>query len=197
MYKILSGYDLTDEQFRKFELLTDFMLEYNEKVNLTRITDREEIYVKHYLDSLLMLKSCNVPRGTSVIDVGSGAGIPGLPLCIVRPDLRVTMLDSTKKKCGYITAAAAFIGVKCGVIWGRAEEVTEKYGIAVARAVAPLPKLYKWLQPLAPVCIAMKGGGEVFAKEYGEAKPIFKGKNVTVKTFTLPGEQERNIVVIE
>ena len=190
------GFGLTAEQLGRFERLTAFMLDYNTKVNLTRITDRRDIYIKHYLDSLLLLSAVELPRGASVIDVGSGAGFPALPLAIMREDLAVTALDATKKKCDYIRLAGEHIGVNVTVVWGRAEEVTTRYDYAVARAVAPLPKLYRWCRGLAPVFVALKGYGDTFAAEYAGYAAEFGTAAVSTREFVLPGGGGRNVVVV-
>ncbi|MBR1832758.1 MAG: class I SAM-dependent methyltransferase, partial [Ruminiclostridium sp.] len=107
------GIDLSDEQACQLDRLAEYMVEYNKNVNLTRITEPEEIEEKHYIDSILPLTMINVPRGTNVIDVGAGAGFPSLPMKIYRPDLQFTLLDSSNKRITYLESACRMLGFEC------------------------------------------------------------------------------------
>ena len=141
----------TDTELEQLFALTEIMLEVNEHMNLTAIKDMTGIILKHYVDSLTVSK--HIPKGASVIDVGCGAGFPSLPLAIVRPDLKITALDSTAKRIRYVDDTAKKLGLdNVTAIAARAEELAndknhrESYDIAVARAVAEL-------QILAELCI--------------------------------------------
>jgi len=192
------------EQEAILDKLTAFMLEYNSHTNLTRITDPDDIREKHYLDSILPLTLYNVPRGTSVLDVGSGAGFPGIPMKIYRPDLNITLLDSARKRTDYLSAALREIGVDCAVITARSEELAhnpdyrEKYGLATARAVANLPALCEYCLPFVKqdgVFFAMKGADN----EAGAARAAIKllgGEIAEVKEYALPGGDRRSLVII-
>ena len=158
---------ITEEAIARFFTLTEHMLTVNEKFNLTAIREPSRVILLHYIDSLVA--SHLFPEGASVIDVGAGAGFPTLPLAILRPDLRITALDSTAKRVGYIEETAAMLGLtNITPLVGRAEEVAkdpayrERFDCATARAVAALPVLSELCLPFVKIggCfIAMKGRG--------------------------------------
>jgi len=145
-YSFLSGY-FSDENYKaNFEIFKNLLIEYNEKYNLTSITDEKEIYIKHFLDSIL--PENNFLNGAAVVEIGSGGGFPSIPLKIVRDDLKFTLIESTGKKCEFLKKVVeklGFDGVK--VLNIRAEEgahnenLREKFDIATARAVAKLNTL--------------------------------------------------------
>lgn len=200
-----AGLSVSDEQSEKLDKLAGYMVEYNRNVNLTRITEPDEIIEKHYIDSILPLTMVDVPRGTKIIDVGTGAGFPSLPMKIYRPDLEFTLLDSLNKRVTYLGKACEFIGLECEIIHGRGEELgadekyREKYGAAVSRAVAPLNILCEYCLPFVKkggVFLALKGGKD----ETGEAENAVKtlgGKIKEVRWYDLPGGDKRNLVIIE
>jgi 16S rRNA (guanine527-N7)-methyltransferase len=176
MEKLLSGvrsllkFDLTPAQAAAFQLYSDELRAWNEKFNLTAITDLEGIQVKHFLDSLSVLAA--LPLGPlRVIDVGTGAGFPGLPLKIVRPELTLTLVEATGKKVTFLQAMVAQLGLGgVTVVKARAEEIgqdpahRERYDWVLARAVAEMPVLLEYTLPLARV------GGHVLAQK-GESAP--------------------------
>lgn len=158
---------ITQEYIEKFFLLTEHMLTVNEQFNLTAIREPSRVILLHYIDSLIGAHL--FPEGATVIDVGAGAGFPTLPLAIVRPDLRITALDSTAKRVRYIEETAALLGLEAITpLVGRAEEVAkdaryrESFDCATARAVAALPVLSELCLPFVRIggqFIAMKGRG--------------------------------------
>ncbi len=144
------GITLDDDKIKKLNLYGNLLIEWNEKINLTAITEPEDVLIKHFYDCILFFKNVNVPQGAKIIDVGTGAGFPGLVLKIVRPDLKVTLLDSLNKRINFLKDVID----KCGLsdieaIHSRAEEggknpkYRERYDIACARAVAAMPTLLK------------------------------------------------------
>jgi 16S rRNA (guanine527-N7)-methyltransferase len=204
------GLAVTGAQLRQLERYAELLVEWNAtRMNLTRIVEPEEIAVKHFADSLSVLTAVAVPLGIPLIDVGTGAGMPGIPLKIVRPDLRVTLLDSTAKKLTFCRAVIDDLGLEgIETIHGRAEEVSRQpgreqaYGIATARAVASLDKLIPWCAPFVEtggLIIALKGPAVV--DEIAPARPIAHKFGVVInppKDVTIPGETEpggRKIVV--
>jgi len=172
---------LTDHHLDGFEVCYRELVDWNERFNLTAITDWEGILVRHFLDSLSCLKA--LPRkslvaGARVIDVGTGAGFPGLPLKLVCPEMQLTLLEATGKKVTYLEHVVRVLGLKgVKIVHGRAEELghdpahRERYDWALARAVAEMPVLAEYLLPLVRVggaILAQKGEGaaaEVHAAE--------------------------------
>jgi 16S rRNA (guanine527-N7)-methyltransferase len=148
------GLEIKDEQLAGFKSFIKLMLAYNRQVNLTAITEEGEIWRKHVLDSLLIFSALEIPPAVRLIDVGTGAGIPGLILKIWRPDLRVTLLEAQQKKVKFLQRAVAELKLEVECLWGRAEALgrdrryREGFTVAVARGVAPLPVLAEYCLPL-------------------------------------------------
>ena len=177
----------------------DFLKEYNKKVNLTSIVEDEEIIVKHFLDSLTVLAEIEVAEGTRMIDIGTGAGFPGLVLKIAREKMDLVLVDSTRKKLRFLEEVIERLGLE-GVccIHSRAEELfrqraelKESFDYAASRAVARLPKLAEYCLPYVKTggeFIAMKGRS--YSEEVEEARAVVKklgGEILSVKEITLPG----------
>jgi len=188
----------------KFDVYYNELVEYNQKVNLTAITEKSEVFTKHFLDSILPI-DC-ITEGASVVDVGAGAGFPSLPIKIVRPDIKLTMVDSLNKRITFLNYICNLLKVKSTNVHARVEEFTknnrEKFDVAVARAVAKMNTLLEYLLPLVKVggiVIAYKGGnvGEEFAEAHN-ALEILGGKVIKSLRIDLPNNYgERNIVIIE
>lgn len=160
------GINLTSEQLDQFKKYMELLLEYNGKINLTAITDKNEILIKHFLDSITLLCAEKAGAGMSVIDIGAGAGFPSLPLKIVRPDLKITMMDSLNKRINFLNCVISALGLtEIEAVHQRAEEggrgkMREAFDIAAARAVADLAVLSEYALPFVKVggyFIAMKG----------------------------------------
>ena len=160
------GAAITDEQADKLVKYAQLLREWNEKMNLTAITDTEGIATKHFLDSITAL--CTGKVGQSVIDVGTGAGFPGLVLKIMRPEIKLTLLDSLNKRINFLKAVAEELGIADGIsfVHGRAEDAGHSrehraaYDTVVSRAVANMRVLSEWCLPLAKkggYFLAMKG----------------------------------------
>lgn len=189
----------------RFELLENRLLRWNEHVNLTAITDPDEIAVKHFADSLSVFRAADFPKNSSVVDVGCGAGFPGLPMLIARPDLDVTFLDSVGKKLGFIKDVLKQSGLVGQTLHARAEDVAheseyrEQFDFAVSRAVAPLNILAEYAMPLIKAggtFIAMKGAED--EAELGEnAVNVLGGKIEQVVYLKLPNGDTRNLVVVK
>lgn len=156
--------DLSSDQIDQFDLYADRLLEWNARFNLTSIVDPGEIVIKHFLDSLSTARL--VSPAAKLIDVGAGAGFPGLPLKIARPELALTLLEATKKKCGFLEAMIHELKLSNSIVVNaRAEDAAhavahrEQYAVAIARAVADLPTLSEYLLPFVKIgglAIAMK-----------------------------------------
>ena len=163
------GISLTDEQLYLFEKLSELLVEQNKTMNLTAITDPDGIAVKHFADSISALSACEFAENAKVLDVGTGAGFPSIPLLIARPDLEMTMIDSTAKKLRYVASTVETLGLSARVLHTRAEEAgqnkayRESFDICTARAVARLNTLCEYCMPFIKVngsFIALKGNAE-------------------------------------
>ncbi|MBQ9384564.1 MAG: 16S rRNA (guanine(527)-N(7))-methyltransferase RsmG [Ruminiclostridium sp.] len=200
-----AGITITPYQSEAFEKLAAYMVEYNKNVNLTRITERSEIIEKHYIDSILPLTMVDVPRGTKVIDVGAGAGFPSLPMKIYRPDLEFTLVDSGNKRIAYLESACEILNISCETVHARGEDLgrdpkyREKYGLAVARAVAALNVLCEYCLPFVAVggtFLALKG--EKNETEIAENAVKTLGAEIAeVKDYALPGGDKRSLIIIK
>ena len=173
---------VSDKNIEKFCLFEKLLLEWNEKINLTAITDSFDIMTKHFLDSLLPLSVFDIPQNARLIDVGTGAGFPGVPLKLARNDISVTLLDSLNKRINFLTEVISELKLeKIQAIHARAEEFgrlteyRETFDIAISRAVAALDMLAEFCLPLVKVggvFLAMKA--EDSAEEIKTAMPIIK-----------------------
>ena len=202
--KISEKINLINKFNDKFEIYYQNLVSYNEKVNLTAITEKNEVYTKHFLDSILPIDE--IPLNCKVIDIGAGAGFPSLPIKIVRDDINLTMLDSLNKRISFLNFICNKLNVKSTNIHSRAEDHSvkfrEKYDIAVARAVAKLNTLLEYMLPLIKIggkVIAYKGSNiEEELKSSEKALDLLGGKVIKTIKFNLPNEVgERNIIVIE
>lgn len=201
------GISLTDEQTKLFEKLAELLVEQNKTMNLTAITDPDGIAVKHFADSISALSAYNFAENAKVLDVGTGAGFPSIPLLIARPDLEMTMIDSTAKKLKYVASTVETLGLDAEVLHTRAEEAgqskeyREKFDIVCSRAVAALNVLCEYCLPFVKVggvFLAMKAAKA--QEEIADARNAIKilgGKIVAEKSFTLSDGGERTIVVIK
>lgn len=195
---------ITDKQLSKFSLYADLLKEWNQKMNLTAITDDEGIAVKHFIDSITVLQSCDI-RG-SVIDIGTGAGFPGIPLKIMQPDISLTLLDSLNKRLVFLSEVCSKIEIDAEIVHSRAEEgalksqYREKYDIAVSRAVANLPALCEYCIPYVKtggVFISLKGpDGENELSASENAIKVLGGKVENVRGLVLPDNSSRTMIMI-
>lgn len=202
------GIDLSDEALVCFASYTASLLEWNRVMNLTAITQPEEIVCKHYIDSLTLLRYARIPESSSLADVGCGAGFPGIPLKIVRPDIRLTCLDSLNKRIRFLESLIATLSldnVHCLHIRaeeaGRRADLREQFDVVTARAVARMGVLAEYGLPLVRTggyFYAMKGpDGEIEAQEAAAAIRLLGGAIERVDSFPLPGtDMHRTIVCI-
>lgn len=198
------GVSLDDMALDRFELLEQRLVRWNNHINLTAITEPYEIVIKHFVDSLSIFSAVDLPRGASVIDVGCGAGFPGLPLLIARPDLDLTFLDSVGKKLSFIKEVMRYNGLMGDVVHDRAENIglsvkyRESFDFAVTRAVAPLNMLAEYCLPLVKVggmYVSMKGADSEV--ELGKnAIEKLGGKIENIVSLELPTGDKRNLILI-
>lgn len=198
--------ELSNTQLEQFYNYMNVLLEWNKFMNLTGITEPQEIITKHFIDSLTILEKIN--KNATIIDVGTGAGFPGIPIKIAYPNTKVVLLDSLNKRIKFLNEVIEKLGLNnIETIHGRAEEYgknrkyRERYDIAIARAVAPLNILLEYLMPFAKVkgkCLCMKGANS--EKEIENSKNAIKllgGKLIKTEDFNIPNtEVKRRIVEI-
>lgn len=195
--------DLPSEVYDKLEIYADFLVKYNENVNLTAITDGREIFVKHFLDSILLLKYVDIPLNSSIIDVGTGAGFPSVPMKIYRPDLKITLLDSLNKRINFLQQLCEVTQIDAEFIHGRAEDYgkesqyREKFDFSCARAVANLSVLSEYCIPFVKIggyFISMKGPNEII-DESNKAVELLGGKIKSDIQYSLENDTRRIIAI--
>jgi len=174
------GIELSDDQLDLLDRFASFLIETNRTLNLTRITDPELIVTDHYLDSLTCLSAVKLAPGSSIIDIGTGAGFPGIPIKIARPDLKLALLDSSLKKLKFIQQAVEMLGMEdVEIIHARAEDAAhnsdyrERYDVAFARALSDMKILAELCLPLVKIggiLVAQKSSAA--DEEIAAAKPI-------------------------
>lgn len=202
------GIILDDTALKRFNDYMNLVVEWNSKINLTSITEKNEFIIKHFYDCLTVLSKVEIPQGASMIDVGTGAGFPGIPLKIARPDINLTLLDSLNKRLVFLNDyVLKSLGLCAQVVHGRAEECSrkdefrERFDFATSRAVANLSSLSEYCIPYVKVggaFISMKGpdtSDEVNNAE--NAIKILGGKVNRVDELKLPDDSGRSIIVID
>lgn len=216
-----AGFSLTEGQVEAFRAFREELLSWNTRVNLTSLTDDQDIVAKHFIDSLYCLRGLEAWRGwardgmtgglsgwSSIVDVGSGGGFPGIPLAIVRPSGRVWLLESVRKKCEFLESVVKALGLDARVVWMRAEDagrdpsMREMFDGVVSRAVAAMPVLAEYCLPLCRVggvFVAMKGPeGGAEAERAREAIAALGGRVSRVEEYDLPWEKgKRSLVVVD
>lgn len=195
--------ELSQDKADKLLKLYEFLVEYNQNVNLTAITDFEEVVVKHFIDSVLPFSMIDIKENSSFIDVGTGAGFPSIPLMIVRPDLKGTLLEALNKRCVFLEKACKLTGVDAKVVHGRAEDYTkekrEAFDFATARAVAAIPVLCEYCIPYVKTggrFIALKSVNED-ETQCEKAVNVLGGKIAEIKDYTITNGDSRRLFVID
>ncbi len=193
---------ITDTLYQRLDTYARLLVEWNEKMNLTAITDPVGVAVKHFADSLTAAPL--LPEGEfSLVDVGTGAGFPGVPLALLREDCKLTLLDSLNKRLTFLDAVCREVGLRATLVHARAEEggrkpeLRERFDVATARAVAALPTLCEYCLPFVKVggrFLALKGpDGDREQEAAARAVATLGGKFVGAKTLTLPANPEEGI----
>lgn len=186
------GIFLTDEQIGQFLRYYELLIEWNEKINLTAITEYQDVMKKHFIDSISLVKACNLKQEIRLIDVGTGAGFPGLALKIAFPNLEVTLLDSLNKRILFLEAVVRELGLsKVETVHGRAEDLArqkpfrETFDLCVSRAVAKLSTLSEYCLPF------VKTGGQFIS--YKSEKISEEIENAEKAIRILGGRLERQV----
>ena len=200
------GITLTDLQLEKLNQFYELLISWNQKMNLTRITEKEDVYLKHFYDSLTISKVIDLNQDLTLCDVGSGAGFPGIVLKICFPNLKIILLDSLQKRVNYLNEIIKELNLKdIEAIHTRAEDYAkrnrEKFDIVTARAVANLKMLSELCIPMVKVnglFIAMKANIEEEIENSTEILKKLDSKIEKIETFYLPIENSiRNIILIQ
>lgn len=200
------GIDITGERLEKLEIYCNFLLEYNSHTNLTAIKNREEVYLKHFYDSLTLVKSIDLTSIENLLDIGTGAGFPGMVLKIFFPNLQIYLVDSNNKKTKFLNELKNKLNVdKVEVINDRIENITSRFinsiDMVTARAVTNLPVLVELALPLVKVdkyFIAMKGNAQDELENSEYAITYLGGKIEDVKEFVLPHDAgKRTLITIQ
>ena len=199
--------NISETEIENFKIYMELLLEWNEKINLTAITNEDDMILKHFIDSLTIKKYMS--ENEKIIDIGTGAGFPGIPLAIMNKNNEITLMDSLNKRIVFLNDVINKLKLtNVKAIHSRAEELArnktyrEKYDIAVSRAVANLSTLVEYMLPFVSVggkCICMKGPN--IEEELKNAKNAIKelgGEIIKIENFKLPeSDNERNIVIIK
>lgn len=203
----LLGLELSPEAQRAFSLYADHLLAWNQDINLTAITAPEAIEMRHFLDSLSVVRAVTFVPGQRVIDVGTGAGFPGLPLRLVFPHIELTLLEATAKKTKFLEHIKTLLNLSnLHVLTARAEDaghmpaIRERFDVVLARAVAQMPVLSEYMLPLCRIggrCVALKGENAVAETQQAEnALRILGGRVDRVIRVELPQVAETHFLVV-
>ena len=199
------GVELDETALARFKKYYEMLIDYNTRMNLTAITQEDEVIVKHFCDCLCLVAKVEIPHSAKVIDVGTGAGFPGIPLLIARPDVKLTLLDGLNKRLVFLKDVLDALGLEAEIVHSRAEEASqqalyrEKYFLATSRAVARQSVLSEYCLPYTEVggiFVAMKGPQA--AEELKEAEGALKilgGKVENVLEYTLSDESSRSLII--
>ena len=198
--------NLTKNQMEMLEKYYELLVSENEKINLTTITDKEDVYLKHFYDSLTLIKSYNLRKEVTLCDIGTGAGFPGVVLSICFPTLKVTVVESIRKKVNFLFLVKKELDLKNLFICNERAEIfarnnVEKYDIVTSRAMARLNMLNEMCIPLVKVngyFIPMKANLDEELEEAKTSIEIMNSRLEEVITFNLPIENSvRNLVIIK
>ena len=192
--------EITEKQLKQLDQFYHLMLEWNEKINLTRITEETEVYLKHFYDSLTITKVVDLKEKRTLCDVGTGAGFPGIVLKIVFPNLKVTLIDSLQKRVNYLNEIIKVLQLTdIEAIHSRGEDYKGQYDVVTSRAVANIEKLVNYTMHLVSkdgVFVAMKGNIEEELTTSVANKLKQKYNILRVEEFLLPKENSKRSLVV-
>ncbi|HBP25394.1 MAG TPA: 16S rRNA (guanine(527)-N(7))-methyltransferase RsmG [Acholeplasmatales bacterium] len=202
---MLEKFHLTPKQSEQFEKFYEFLISENAKYNLTAITEKNEVYAKHFFDCLELSEAVDLSKAGSLLDIGSGAGFPAIPLKILRPELKITVIEPTAKKINFMKQLLEMLGLTgVELINARAEDAIvrrrEKYDLVVARAVAPMAELLELCIPYVKILgyfLAMKSAA--YQADLDEAKNALAKLNAVVAgvhDYALPSELGSRVILL-
>lgn len=195
--------ELSEELYRKLDIYADFLVEYNQNVNLTALTQPHDILYKHFIDSILLALYVDIKKNSRIIDVGTGAGFPSVPIKLFRPDVKITLLDSLNKRIVFLQKLCEKLEIDAEFVHGRAEDISknaeyrEKFDISCARAVANMSLL-------SELCIPFVKIGGIFTAMKGPTEDIMLGSNAvdilggtieSIKDYAIEDEGRKVVVV--
>lgn len=199
-----NGILLDDVMLERFDTYARLLVEWNEKMNLTAITEPKEIELKHFLDSLMLVKYYDLQNVSKAIDVGAGAGFPSMPILIYKPEIQFTLLDSLDKRLTFLSAVNNELGLDAKLVHSRAEvsgqeeNYREKFDLATARAVAPMNVLSEYCIPFVKeggAFVALKGSNDDVS-EASNAIEVLGGRLESNISYELGGTEPRTIAVV-
>ena len=194
------GIELTEIELNQLEKFYNLLIEWNEKINLTRITKKEDVYLKHFYDSLTLNKVVNLKEVNTLCDVGTGAGFPGVVLKIVFPNLKVTLIDSLQKRVNYLKEVIKELELQdIEAIHTRGEDYQGQFDVVTSRAVANIEKLVGYTMHLVSkegIFVAMKGNIEEELTKEVKNKVEKRYKIIKIEQFLLPIENSQRSLVL-
>lgn len=197
--------NLDDLALDRFDVYAKMLVEWNKVMNLTGITEPDEIVIKHFVDCLMLAKYFDLANTKNMIDVGTGAGFPAVPLLIFKPDLDVTLMDSLNKRLNFLSEVLKSTNLKANIVHGRAEDMgqdtafRETFDLATARAVAPMNVLCEYCLPFVKVggyFVALKGSNDDTADAMDAIKEL-GGELISNVSYKLNDTDNRSIVVVK
>lgn len=199
-----NGIFLDEVMLERFDIYARLLVEWNEKMNLTAITEPREIELKHFLDSLMLIKYYDLQNVSNAIDVGAGAGFPSMPILIYKPEIEFTLLDSLNKRLTFLSVVNSKLGLNANLVHSRAEvsgqeeNYREKFDLAMARAVAPMNVLSEYCIPFVKeggAFVALKGSNDDVS-EADNAIEVLGGRLESNISYELGGTEARTIAVV-
>lgn len=194
------GIKPTEKQLKQLEKFYELLIEWNQKINLTRITSKEEVYLKHFYDSLTLNRVVDLKNTNNLCDIGTGAGFPGIVLKIIFPNIKITLIDSLQKRVNYLNIVIKELGLeKIEAIHTRGEDFKGNFDVVTSRAVANIEKLVNYTMHLVVkdgIFVAMKGDIANELTPEVEQKLNKKYKIIKIEKFLLPLEESKRSLVV-
>ena len=194
------GIKPTEKQLKQLEKFYELLIEWNQKINLTRITSKEEVYLKHFYDSLTLNRVVDLKNTNNLCDIGTGAGFPGIVLKIIFPNIKITLIDSLQKRVNYLNIVIKELGLeKIEAIHMRGEDFKGNFDVVTSRAVANIEKLVNYTMHLVAkdgIFVAMKGDIDNELTPEVEQELNKKYKIIKIEKFLLPLEESKRSLVV-